>query len=129
MHAPRFLVLLVVAGSAIAGVWYAARPAPLRVHLAEVGKGVVERIVANTRAGTVKACRRARLAPGAGGQIDTLEMKEGQRVKAGALLLELWNDLCVRSQDPGAPPHVHHLQRREPGRVHGGDRNKDRGRS
>jgi HlyD family secretion protein len=56
-----------------------------------VERGAVEKIVANTRAGTVKACRRARLAPSIGGQISTLKVREGDRVKAGELLLELWN--------------------------------------
>jgi HlyD family secretion protein len=37
------------------------------------------------------ACRRARLAPGTGGQIETLDVHEGDRVEAGQLLLELWN--------------------------------------
>ncbi|MGZ9059847.1 MAG: efflux RND transporter periplasmic adaptor subunit, partial [Burkholderiaceae bacterium] len=41
--------------------------------------------------GSVKACRRARLAPAAGGQIVKLWVKEGQRVKQGQALLELWN--------------------------------------
>jgi len=52
----------------------------------------VESTVSNTRAGTVKACRRARLAPAIGGQIATLAVKEGDRVATGQLLLSLWND-------------------------------------
>jgi HlyD family secretion protein len=51
----------------------------------------VERTVANTRAGTVKACRRAKLSPGIGGQIAKLPVKKGDSVKAGQLLLEIWN--------------------------------------
>jgi HlyD family secretion protein len=47
--------------------------------------------VANTRAGTVDACERARLAPPMGGQIARLPFKEGQRVAKGDILLELWN--------------------------------------
>jgi HlyD family secretion protein len=39
----------------------------------------------------VKACRRAKLSPGVGGQISLLDIKEGDQVKAGTLLLELWN--------------------------------------
>jgi len=45
----------------------------------------------NTRAGTIKACRRAKLAPAAGGQIVKLWVKEGERVQQGQVLLELWN--------------------------------------
>ena len=80
------LVLLAIA------VWYFTRPAPLHVQLAKVERGVVEATVSNTRAGTVKACRRAKLAPPAGGQIAHLLVKKGQRVKANQILLELWND-------------------------------------
>jgi len=55
----------------------------------------VERTVANTRAGTVKACRRAKLSPSVGGQIASLPIKEGDLVKKGQLLLQLWNDDLV----------------------------------
>ena len=48
-------------------------------------------MVANTRAGTVKACRRANLSPSLGGQIAVLDIKEGDKVKAGQLLIDLWN--------------------------------------
>ena len=57
-----------------------------------VEKGIVESAVANTRAGTVKACRRARLAPVIGGQVTSLLVNEGDAVKQGQLLMELWND-------------------------------------
>ena len=59
--------------------------------IGSVDRGRVERSVANTRAGTVNACRRARLAPPAGGQIAALPVHEGDRVRAGQVLLELWN--------------------------------------
>lgn len=65
------------------------------VAVATVDRGRVERSVANTRAGTVNACRRAKLAPPAGGQIVGLPVKEGDRVTAGQVLLELWNDDTV----------------------------------
>lgn len=48
--------------------------------------------MANTRAGTVKACRRSRLAPAVGGQVSRLHVQEGDRVKAGQLLLQIWNE-------------------------------------
>ena len=73
-------------------VWYFTRPEPVRVKLAKVERGVVEATVSNTRAGTVKACRRAKLAPPAGGQIAHLLVKKGERVRANQILLELWND-------------------------------------
>jgi HlyD family secretion protein len=59
----------------------------------------VERTVANTRAGTVKACRRAKLSPSVGGQIAKLNIHEGDKVKEGDLLLEIWNqDLVAEVQ-------------------------------
>jgi HlyD family secretion protein len=72
-------------------VWYFTRPDPLRVQLVKVERGVVEATVSNTRAGTVKACRRAKLAATVGGQIEHLLVKKGQRVKADQVLLELWD--------------------------------------
>ncbi len=65
--------------------------------MAQVTTGTVESTVTNTRAGTVMACRRARLAPHVGGQISKLEAKEGQKVKTNDVLVELWNT-DVRAQ-------------------------------
>jgi len=80
------VVLLLIA------VWYFTRSAPLEVQLVKVERGEVEAMVSNTRAGTIKACRRAKLAAPTGGQISRMHVKKGQRVKAGQVLLELWND-------------------------------------
>ena len=87
-YLPYFAVLLLLA----AAVWYFTRPEPVRVQLAKAERGIVEATVSNTRAGTIKACRRAKLAPPVGGQIAQLLVKKGERVKAGQILLELWND-------------------------------------
>ena len=69
-----------------------SRPGPLMVAVAEVERSDVRSSVANTRAGTVVACRRAMLAPQIGGQIAGLYVTEGDAVEQGQLLLELWND-------------------------------------
>jgi HlyD family secretion protein len=87
----RILVLLFIGALVAAAWWYLGRPQPVDVRVKAVERGRVEQTVANTRAGTVKACRRAKLAPSIGGQIATLRVHEGNRVKAGDLLLELWN--------------------------------------
>lgn len=79
-------------------VWFFTRSAPLAVQLTKVERGVVEATVSNTRAGTVKACRRAKLAAPTGGQIESLLVKKGQRVKRDQVLLELWND-DLRAQE------------------------------
>ena len=71
-----------------------SRSKPVPVVLQKVERGVVEASVSNTRAGTVNACRRAKMSPSAGGQIAKLAVKKGQRVQEGQVLLELWdNDL------------------------------------
>jgi HlyD family secretion protein len=85
------LILLLIAGI-VAGGWYLSRPKPIAVAVKAVERGIVEATVSNTRAGTVKACRRARLAPAIGGQIAQLAVKEGDRVSTGQILLSLWND-------------------------------------
>jgi HlyD family secretion protein len=87
----RLLVAALIAAIAVVIVWRYTRPEPVPVVVAEVDRGRVDRSVANTRAGTVNACRRAKLAPPAGGQIVGLPVREGDRVRAGQVLLELWN--------------------------------------
>ncbi len=86
-------IVFVLLAIAIAGtwIWWTNRAKPVDVAVAAVEKGTVEKTVANTRAGTVKACRRAKLSPSAGGQIARLPVREGEAVKRGQLLLELWN--------------------------------------
>lgn len=92
------LALALLAGIAY-GIWRYTRPVPIEVELATIDRGTVEATVVNTRAGSVRACRRARLAPASGGQIVSLWVKEGQRVKAGQPLLALWNrDLAAQRE-------------------------------
>lgn len=86
------LALLAVIGILGYAAWlHYGQPKPIEVSVVEVNLGLVESSAANTRAGTVKACRRAKLAPQGGGQIAKLRVHEGDRVKAGQVLLELWN--------------------------------------
>lgn len=90
-HRLLFICLLIVIGITVF-VIYMKRPRPVTVVIQEVTKGEVLATITNTRAGTLKACQRARLSPSVGGQIARLPVKEGDRVKAGQLLLEIWND-------------------------------------
>ncbi|HEY0681495.1 MAG TPA: efflux RND transporter periplasmic adaptor subunit [Steroidobacter sp.] len=85
-------ILGVVVLVAIAIGVLASRPDPVAVETATVTRGRVAETVTNTRAGTIKACQRARLAPPSGGQIAKLPVKKGDRVQAGQVLLELWNE-------------------------------------
>ena len=87
----RIALLAALVVVAIAAVWFVSRPDPVAVTLVAATRGPVAATVANTRAGTVDACRRAGLSPALGGQIASLPVKDGERVEAGALLLELWN--------------------------------------
>jgi HlyD family secretion protein len=88
------IVLLIVVAIGFL-IWRYTRPKPIEVAVKPVTRGIVEKTVANTRAGTIKACRRAKLSPSIGGQISKLPVKEGDQVKKGQLLLELWNQDLV----------------------------------
>ena len=91
----RWSLFAVIIAAIGAIIWHTTRPVPVEIVIRPVETGQVEKIVANTRAGTVEACRRAKLSPSIGGQIARLPVKEGDRVTAGQLLLELWNDDLV----------------------------------
>ena len=100
-------ILAVLAATGAAAVLWFGRAKPIDVEVMEAGRGSVAEAVTNTRAGTVKACQRAKLAPPAGGQIARLPVKKGDRVEPGQLLLELWNDdiraeLSVTERDAAA---------------------------
>jgi HlyD family secretion protein len=87
--------LLIIGGGIAAlgaGLFFYTRPDPIAVETAVVERGVVAESVTNTRAGTIKACQRARLAPPSGGQIAKLPVKKGDHVRKGQILLQLWND-------------------------------------
>lgn len=88
----RYWVYLAVVAAVAAGIWYTTREDPVEVVVAAVERGLVEETVSNTRAGTVKACRRAKLSPSTGGQIAYLGIREGDQVKEGQRLVELWNE-------------------------------------
>ncbi|HZF30785.1 MAG TPA: biotin/lipoyl-binding protein, partial [Gammaproteobacteria bacterium] len=88
----RLAIIAVLVIVALGGAWYLARPKPVKVAVVTAERGPVTATVANTRAGTVDACRRARLSSASGGQIANLPVKKGEHVKQGQLLLELWNE-------------------------------------
>ncbi len=88
----HLLIFAAVAVAIVLTLLYSTRPKPVKVLVEAVEIDSIEETVANTRAGTVKACRRAQMAPAMGGQIASLPVKEGDIVKQGDILLELWND-------------------------------------
>ena len=71
--------------------FFTKRPKFVVVETVRIEKGEVRETVSNTRVGTVKACRRAFLAPAAGGQVAKLHVREGDSVKQNQLLMEVWN--------------------------------------
>ncbi len=89
----RVTLLLVIALSLGVGlVYWLGRDQPVSVIVKAAETGKVEDTVANTRAGTIKACRRAGISPRVGGQIDLMPVKEGDRVEPGQILMEFWNE-------------------------------------
>ena len=87
----KTLVIVAALTLLIAVFFYSRRIQPVEVEAHSLSRGEVQATVANTRVGTIKACRRAYLAPATGGQVAALHVKEGAKVKQGQLLLEVWN--------------------------------------
>ncbi|MEY4718103.1 MAG: hypothetical protein RL563_721 [Pseudomonadota bacterium] len=86
------LILTTVFVVVVASIYfYRHRSTSIDVQAYTLSSGEVSSSVANTRVGTIKACRRAYLAPATGGQVAILHIHEGDKVKQGQLLLEVWN--------------------------------------
>src|SRR5512134_1668991 len=64
-------------------------PDPVPVDTAQVARGRVEQTVTNSRAGTVRTRRRAKLSPEVGGRVVAIPHREGERVRAGEVVLQL----------------------------------------
>ena len=94
----KLAIAILIAVALAAAFAVMLRDKPLAVVLVAVERGAVEASVSNTRAGTVNACRRAKMSPSAGGQIARLHVKKGDRVKKGEVLLELWDE-DLRAQE------------------------------
>jgi HlyD family secretion protein len=88
----RSAIALAVVLAIAAAVWWFSRPKPIPVVVTEVGRGIVEASIANTRAGTVESCQRTKMSTIIGGRIEILAVKEGDRVKKGQLLMQIWHD-------------------------------------
>lgn len=88
----RILVFVGLLATLVAAILILTREKPIAVVVTRAERGSVEQTVANTRAGTIKACRRAKLAPLTSGRVEKLPIKRGDRVQAGQLLLQLWNE-------------------------------------
>ena len=93
LRIPRSAVIIALALALSFAVYrYLTYTPTPEVRLHTVGGGLVENRVANTRVGTVKACRRSLLAPAIGGEVASLNVREGDYVEQGQILLEIWNE-------------------------------------
>jgi HlyD family secretion protein len=108
-HRGALLAAAAVAGTAVALRLTVFAPDPVPVQVVAVERGRVEQTVSNSRAGTVKARRRAKLSPQEGGLVVALPKRKGDRVRAGEVLLELDAsvprarlDLAKRERESGA---------------------------
>lgn len=86
----RWLLALV----ALVGLLVALRltvfaPEPIPVRVEAVGRGIVQSTVTNSKAGTVEARRRSRIAAEIGGRVVEIRHREGARVKQGEALVRL----------------------------------------
>lgn len=88
------LLIAAVAAAAILllGIWWFSADDAIEVPTHSVERGLVQDTVANTRAGTIEACRRAGISPRLGGQIARMPVTEGDVVQASQILMEFWND-------------------------------------
>ena len=90
MNIKRWLILAIVFAAMVVALKLTVfKPEIIRVRIVAVERGVVEETVTNTRAGTVKVYRRAKLSPQIGGLVVATPHLEGSSVSAGDLLLKL----------------------------------------
>lgn len=96
----KFLAVVIIIVAVVVGAaWWLSRTQPVEVIVQTVEIGVVQDTVANTRAGTIEACRRAGISPRLGGQIAIMPVKEGDVVEQGQVLMEFWNeDLAAQAK-------------------------------
>ncbi len=92
MRLSRRLIYIGIIALIAVALWWINRAPPVEVNLHTVTSGSVESTIANTRTGTIMACRRSHIAPIISGRVEQLRVKKGDEVKAGQLLLSLWSD-------------------------------------
>jgi HlyD family secretion protein len=90
-------IALFVAVGAVALRFTLLRPDPIPVRVARVESARVESTITNSKAGTVRARRRAKLSAEVGSRVVVLTHREGDAVEEGELLVQL-NDATPRAQ-------------------------------
>ncbi|MBI1950824.1 MAG: efflux RND transporter periplasmic adaptor subunit [Acidobacteria bacterium] len=71
------------------GIFKVIRPDPVPVTVYRLVRGTVEETVTNSKAGTVKARRRARISPEIGGRVAYIGFRPGAQVRKGEVLLRI----------------------------------------
>ena len=84
------VVVVVLIGVALRFTVFRVEPVPVTVF--RVARGPVENTVTNSKAGTVKTRKRAKLSPEIGGRVAELPVREGDHVKAGQVLMRIAAD-------------------------------------
>ncbi len=87
----KYIKWLLLIALMVGGYFWFTQEKAITVSVIHASYGDVESIVANTRAGTVSSCRRAKMSFPIGGTIASIDVKEGELVNQGKLLMSLWN--------------------------------------
>jgi HlyD family secretion protein len=88
-HRTLWVVLVVIVLLGVLLRFTVLAPDPIEVRVDPVGRGRVESTVTNSKAGTVEARRRSRIASEIGGRVIEIAHREGARVEAGTPLVKL----------------------------------------
>ncbi len=99
-QAPKYIkwLVLIIISCLLAVVYLLKKPDAIAVTTYTLTTGQIISSVSNTRVGTIKACRRSYLAPATAGQLARLLVTEGDEVKQGQLLMEIWNKDLLAQQ-------------------------------
>ncbi len=91
--ARRWIIRTLVLATIVAGIWLVRRELihrdPVEVAYCTVARGDVASTVTNSKAGTVRARRRAKLSPEIGGRVAEIFFREGDRVERDEVLFRL----------------------------------------
>ena len=87
---------LFIAWKLSVGIFKVIRPDPVPVTVYRLARGTVEETVTNSKAGTVKARRRAKISPEIGGRAAYIGFRPGALVRKGEVLLRI-NDSDLKA--------------------------------
>ena len=87
----KYIKWILLISFVVGGYFWFAQKKPINVTVIQASYGDVQSVVANTRAGTVSSCQRAKMSFPIGGTIASIDVKEGEFVSKEQLLMSLWN--------------------------------------